>query len=229
MQTEPRFIWAVIQPSAVESVAHLDSHLATATAQDTRPCQKYFALVEDCSKHEYYAETGLPPVWLAFRVQPASKIALLETYLPIWPCQLGTREPLRPGFDWPFGDCVVSTSDPVLFLPSLVDMGGNPHVLPLRDSLRFADLSQADRDARIVPRFVEEKARKRREREAAGFSSEWGSTWTSFSARSTLPPVQPGHFFRPIVRISALVSYGITANSMDTWDDMEQDRKLIMR
>jgi hypothetical protein len=219
MQTEPRFIWAVIQPSAVESVAHLDSNFATSAAQDIRQCQKYFTLVKDCSGHKYYATTGRTPVWLAFRVQPASKIPLPDTYLPIWPCQLGTREPLRPGFDWPFGDCVVSTSDPVLFLPSLVDsdMGRNPHVLPPRDSHRFADLSQADRGACIGPRFAEEKARKWREPEAAGFSSEWGSTWTSFSPRSTLPPVQPGHIFRPMVTISALVSYDIAANlnSMD--------------
>ncbi|KAJ7852966.1 hypothetical protein B0H13DRAFT_1205861 [Mycena leptocephala] len=171
----------------------LGLEFATAAAQDIRPCQKYFTLVKDCS-HKYYATTGRTPVWLAFRVQPASKIPLPDTYLPIWPCQLGTREPLRPGFDWPFGDCVVSTSDPVLFLPSLVDsdMGRNPHVLPPRDSHRFADLSQADRGACIGPRFAEEKARKWREPEAAGFSSEWGSTWTSFS---------PAALFRQFSRV----------------------------
>ncbi|KAJ7852967.1 hypothetical protein B0H13DRAFT_2581432 [Mycena leptocephala] len=168
MQTEPRFIWATIQPSAVETVAHLDSHFATAAAQDTRPCQKYFALVEDCSQDEYFAETG---------------------------------------FDWPFGDCVVSTSDPVLFLPSLVDsdMGGmrNPHVLPPRDSLRFAELSQADGDARMRPRVAEEKARKRRNDKQLGFLAN-GARHGRVSVLAALFRRSAGSYFSTNGQISAL-------------------------
>ncbi|KAJ6554462.1 HAD-like domain-containing protein [Mycena capillaripes] len=128
------------------------------------------------------------------------------------------QEPLHPGFDWPFGDCVLST-EPLFFSPVLVDKGRNPHVLPRHESEQFQETFRADRDA-VISRQV------RKRQEAADCSSEY---WINFSISSTCLPIQPGHFFRPIVEVSALVSYSIAADINGTRKELEQDRKHIKR
>ncbi|KAJ7630108.1 HAD-like domain-containing protein [Mycena polygramma] len=63
---EYRFTWALIQPSAVETVAHLNSHFATAAAHRLEFPQ-YLALIEELPP------TGEDPEdWIAFLAQPAS-------------------------------------------------------------------------------------------------------------------------------------------------------------
>ncbi|KAJ6554467.1 hypothetical protein B0H19DRAFT_148117 [Mycena capillaripes] len=229
MERGQHFTWAIIQPSAVETVAHLNSAFATIAAQDIE-CQQYLALVQELSLCEY-AEADERPVWLAFLVQPVGQLIPLpdaDAYLPIWPCQLGTREPLHPGFDWPFGDCVLST-DAFFFSPVLVDKDQNPRVLPWHDSIRFKELSLADTDALIYKRIRETEARNRQEQEAAGYGSNF-ENWVDFSVGSTLLPVQPGNLgFPPTVGISALVSYDVIAGPNGTRNELEQDRKCIKR
>jgi hypothetical protein len=203
----------------------MNSYFASLAAQNIEAeGQRYFALVMELDGMD-----GMEQGWLAFPVQPASQVPLPFTYVPVWPCQLGTREPLRPDFDWPFSDCVVSTSDRLIFVPRILNTGRNAHFLSPRDSQRFAQFFRADRDTFILSQIAERKAQMRQEREEDGFSSEYGSMWRDFSARSTRLTIQPGAFFPPLIWISAQLRYDIAADNTGTWKDLEQDRKRIMR
>ncbi|KAJ6517267.1 hypothetical protein C8R47DRAFT_1205501 [Mycena vitilis] len=91
-----RFAWAILSPSARESVAYLESTLATSAAADVK-CGDYLALVKIRPETDVLSDDSV----LAYLVQP-SHYPLPDTYLSILPCQLGTREQLEPGFEWPF-------------------------------------------------------------------------------------------------------------------------------
>ncbi|KAJ7183328.1 HAD-like domain-containing protein [Mycena filopes] len=220
-----RWTWAVIQPSAVHTVARLSSEFATAAAGQVK-CRRYLALV---------LELELPPftkslTWMAFLVQPVDRIPLPEAYLPIWPCEEGSRAPLHPGFEWSFGNCVVRTSDPLTFTPVGHDAGTGPiYTLPESDAERLDKLFLDDRQDIHTQQHLIRKAQMREERNAAGYSSECGSIWRSWSASSTLVPIPPGQMFRPLVDISAHVSYNISMTPDTSRQGLEQDRKAIMR
>ncbi|KAJ7503516.1 hypothetical protein B0H11DRAFT_585667 [Mycena galericulata] len=224
MDPDERYIWATIRPSAVKSVAHMDSYFASIAAQDVGDCQQYFALVQESPR-------GLPGplTWIAFLVQPASQVPFLEeTYLPIWPCRVGTREPLHPGFDWPFGDCVLYTGDLLEFVPNVVDTGRQPQVLPRPESERFIKLVMVDR--RVMKRkSLEGHGTITEEREPTGCSSGCGSVRGDLSVSSTWLPVQPGQIFPPYVKIVAEVSYNMMMDNTGTPKNLEKERKRIMR
>ncbi|KAJ7152784.1 HAD-like domain-containing protein [Mycena filopes] len=217
-----RCTWAVISPSPLDTLAQLNSDFALSAARDVE-CHQYLALILEKDRNEY--ATSL--TWLAFLVQPITAGPLPDAYLPIWPCTTGPRAPINPGFDWPFGDCVLRTGDPLLFTPTITDPR-NPVVLPQPDADRFREIFLADREELERQMFLTKKARMREERDAAGLSSESESTWTNFSAHSTRIAIQPGELFRPLVHISADVCYEV-APFFTPRDQLEQDRKSIMR
>ncbi|KAJ7152788.1 HAD-like domain-containing protein [Mycena filopes] len=220
-----RWTWAVIQPSAVHTVARLSSEFATAAAGQVK-CRRYLALVLE--KEPGIFDDSLS--WLAFLVQPADRTPLPEAYLPIWPCEEGSRAPLHPGFEWPFGDCLVRTGDPLIFTPVGHDAGNRPpYTLPESDAEQLYQLFLDDREDVLHREYLASKAQMREERNAAGYSSECGSIWKNLSASSTLAPIPPGEMFRSLVYISAHVSYDISMTPETCRDDLEQDRKAIMR
>ncbi|KAJ6466052.1 hypothetical protein C8R47DRAFT_1235242 [Mycena vitilis] len=177
-------------------------------------------------KHEF-----APGVtWLAFTVQPATQLPLPAAFLPIWPCTLGPRAPIDPGFEWSFGDCVVDTSNPLVFCPVLSGTCQGPcRILPQGDYERFSELFMHDGDVVTNANILEKKARIREERKAAGVASDSYSTWTSFSASSTSIAVPPGKMFRPVIRISAHVYYDIHLPENNSRELLEEDRKSIIR
>ncbi|KAJ7723005.1 HAD-like domain-containing protein [Mycena maculata] len=184
MQEMSRYIWAVISPSAPDSVAYMESAFATSAAVSLRR-REYLALVfEPSLSFDTLLTRGQYAV--AYLVQSASHYPLPDTYLPIAPCRLGTREPLVPGFDWPFGECVVNTGrfysfDPV-FLGST---GGNPpRILPDDGARFFSPIAGHD--------GVEQMRMERRNRLACkkvelGVNEllEDDFQWTTFSRKST--------------------------------------------
>ncbi|KAJ7154348.1 hypothetical protein C8R43DRAFT_1000910 [Mycena crocata] len=188
-----RFIWGVISPSAVHSVGYLRSVHATAAASQVN-CSEYLAVILDP-----FDRPG--PLTIAFVVQP-SHHPLPEHFLPILPCRLGSREPLDPGFEWPFEECVIDTSKPLHFelaLP-LADLE-NGHILPHDSALYFSSIYLGDLAKRMPI--------KKPEREAEGANSVEGSRLTADSTRNSLiAEIPPGRFFSPDW-ISAQIRYNI--------------------
>jgi hypothetical protein len=122
-------------------------------------------------------ELDLPSVF----VEPAPRFPLPKTYVPIWPCNLRTREPPDPGFDWPFGDCVLNTSAwnsmTAAFVPVFVADGNNRHVLPESEAARFKIVFRKDRELSLVRSWDECRMRMRRARRADGFSNGKNCHW----------------------------------------------------
>ncbi|KAJ7607091.1 HAD-like domain-containing protein [Mycena polygramma] len=139
---------------------------------------------------------------MAYIVQP-SHYPLPDTYLPIFPCRLGSREPLVPDFEWPFGECVVNTSrSGKFFFNAVVDPSEGVQRWISDASRRLFDaISLIDTDAHINQEIAMQLA----EREAAGVDE---GDWTAFSRKSTLADVHPGHLFAPTT-ISGQIRYDI--------------------
>ncbi|KAJ7216199.1 hypothetical protein B0H12DRAFT_343713 [Mycena haematopus] len=224
MQEGERFTWAIVHPSAVQTVAYANSELVTAAAQAIK-CRQYLALVLERPPRTWDRS------WLAFIVEPATLSPLPQTWLPIRPCTLGTREPLDPGFEWPFDDCVVNTSDvnPVtaIFIPDFIDTGKSPHVLSQSEADRFDEVFMKDREAVHAMQML----RRREERLAEGFSD--GGThavWTTYSSKSIKIPPLPGEFFPRSVDLSAKVHYDLSAtDDFGTLSDWQEERKAVLR
>ncbi|KAJ7167871.1 hypothetical protein C8R46DRAFT_1350786 [Mycena filopes] len=190
--------WAILSPSPRHSVAYLESPLATAAAAELE-CGQYLVLVEP-SRSEHFTCA------VAYVIQSA-QLPLPVTYVPILPCRLGTREPLAPDFDWPFGECVVDTSQRLVFEP--VSLGSDvnvPRAMSEAASLAFAALSDADDSQQLREELLERRIRRKTEREAAGLLDDDGR-WTTFSLKSTVPDTRPGQFSSS--SISAQIHYDI--------------------
>jgi hypothetical protein len=112
-----RRVWAIISPSARQSVTYLNSSLATSAANEVQRSD-YLAIVLPSKPVR-----TLPRSYTAYLVQSASH-PLSETYLPISPYRTGPRKPPVPDFEWPFGDCVINTGTILAFDPPFVDVGG---------------------------------------------------------------------------------------------------------
>ncbi|KAJ7117238.1 HAD-like domain-containing protein [Mycena crocata] len=221
-----RFTWAVIRPSAVHSVAHMDSEFVTAAATKIQ-CGQYLALVFEVPLSKLETE------WTAFLVEPVNSGHLPRTYVPIWPYTCGDREPLVPGFDWPFGECVVNT-DLAPFVPESIEAGHSPHVISPTEAARFYTLFQEDRSTVALIKARERKARMTAERAADGFSGDSCSKWTTFSNKSTQIRVQPGEFFPRATGMSAEVRYDLSVvggfANKDSWDrDATNIRRILAR
>ncbi|KAJ7172773.1 HAD-like domain-containing protein [Mycena crocata] len=216
------FTWAVIRPSALRTVAYMNSEFVTAAAGEIE-CRQYLALVLERPLSK------LLNTWIAFLVEPCNPGNLPRTYLPIWPCTLGDREPLRPGFDWPFGDCIVNTQRASI-VPCSVESNNSPHILPSSEANRFRSLFVRDGDTLGCARALDNKIRKRQERMAEGFSSGTYSDWTNFSKKSTDLHVQPGEVFRPVTDLSAEIHYDLSVvHDLGTLEELNQDRDRILR
>ncbi|KAF7373449.1 hypothetical protein MSAN_00554600 [Mycena sanguinolenta] len=232
MQEEPssRFTWAVIQPSPVPTVEYAKSELLTAAAREIK-CRQYLALVLEQPPNRFGRWS-----WIAFIVEPATLCPLPQTYLPIRPCTSQTRdsEPLDPGFEWPFAECVVNTSDvnPVtgIFVPDVIDTGKAPYVLSESEAVRFREVFMKDREEIDIIQEKERKMRIKEDRRAAGFSDRTDYWWTSTSPESTQIPRLPGELFPRLVLLSAKVHYDLSAtDDFGTLNDWREERKTILR
>ncbi|KAK7054187.1 HAD-like domain-containing protein, partial [Favolaschia claudopus] len=193
-----RYFWVVLQPSPTLSVRYLGSPFADEAAQSLE-CGKYLALFTPDHAHDST---------LAFLVQPASD-PLPDTYLPISPYKIGPRESLEPGFDWPFGDCVINTGRifSIVDLHNESDNGTTRYELKEEHVHTFLKIAREDiakQDGLDGERW---SANKKAEREAAGFLDD-ASVWTAFSPKSTYVPPKPYQFFSPD-SVDALYSYDI--------------------
>ncbi|KAJ6462330.1 hypothetical protein C8R47DRAFT_97758 [Mycena vitilis] len=139
---------------------------------------------------------------MAYLVQP-SHFPLPDTYLPIFPCKLGSRGPLVPDFEWPFGECIVNTSrSGKFFFNAVVDPSEGVQRWISDASRRLFDaICDIDTDAHINQEIAMQLA----EREAAGVDE---GDWTAFSRKSTLADVRPGHFFAPTT-VAGRIRYDI--------------------
>ncbi|KAJ7702012.1 hypothetical protein B0H16DRAFT_750723 [Mycena metata] len=190
--------WAILSPSAHHSVAYLNSSLATAAAADLK-CGQYHMVVELPGDGRTQA--------VAYFVQSAH-LPLPATYIPILPCRLGTREPLVPNFEWPFGECIVDTTQKLIFTPVLLESNTvAPRVMPEHASRVFAEVSDADDRAQSERELVEWRLTRKADQEAAGLVDD-DPRWTTFSPKSTVADAQPGQFFPPS-SISAEIRYDI--------------------
>ncbi|KAF7373448.1 hypothetical protein MSAN_00554500 [Mycena sanguinolenta] len=152
---------------------------------------------------------------------------------------LGTREPLDPGFEWPFGDCVANTSDtnPItaILVPSFIDISMTPHVLSASESVRFREVFLADREAVHLMQRDERWTQIKEERRTAGLSrlSDPGSTcgrWTSFSPKSVQTPCVLREYCTRIVDLSAAVCYDFSGpERFGTLDGWQEERRTIFR
>ncbi|KAJ7152825.1 hypothetical protein C8R46DRAFT_476482 [Mycena filopes] len=191
--------WAIISPDAQHTVAYLKSPWATAAAANLR-CGQYLALVEPPTNK--YDNT-----FIAYFVQSV-RHPLPATYVPIMPCRLGPREPLALDFEWPFAECVVDTSQKLIFdpAPSTTDVSTRKTIS--EDSSRmFCVTTTTDRKERAQMESLEYRACRKAERDAAGFPDD-DSRWTTFSLKSTVAEVRPNQFFPPW-SISAQIDYNI--------------------
>lgn len=188
-----RFSWAVVQPSAVQTVQYLHPDLSGTVSCQIR-CRQYLALVAEMPPNSFGKWW-----WYAFLVEGANRTPLPRFHLPIQPCNLGPREPLDPGFAWPFDGCVLNTGDfaPVVgkFVPSIVDTASSPHVLSETETARFIPLFLADQTTIIEMRQADE-----------------------FSDRKSSPiPCLPGlgQLGQKGITIAATVSYDLSAVDLD--------------
>ncbi|KAJ7621345.1 hypothetical protein FB45DRAFT_139649 [Roridomyces roridus] len=107
---EPRqFYWVVLTPSTLETVAYLDSDIAPVVAA-TVTSNSYLAVLVVNS--QWTPERCVA----AYLVQPRSSSEELESYHPIPPSTLESREPIIPPLSFAaFGYCVLDTSQRALF------------------------------------------------------------------------------------------------------------------
>ncbi|KAJ7463648.1 HAD-like domain-containing protein, partial [Mycena latifolia] len=191
-----QYSWAVVQPSPSHSVRYLGSPLATSAAKRL-PCGRYLAVIVD-------PKPGSDGFAAGNLVQSASHRPLPDTYLPISPCKMGSREPLVPDFDWPFGECIINTGK--FFLFHVVRVRGqntSQFSLSKEAALHFSSVRRKD--------WHEEQwaaVHRRRAAQKADGAPDDVSQWTSFSVKSTAVPAMPGEFFSPI-GVHALVTYDI--------------------
>ncbi|KAJ7198336.1 hypothetical protein GGX14DRAFT_666626 [Mycena pura] len=178
-----RYLWALISPSAHHSVAYLRSPLATSSAAAIQ-CGEYLVLVKLATSQALQTDYGN-----AYLVQP-SRLPLPQTYLPIAPCPIGPREALCPGFQWPFEQCVIDTSQVI----SLEPVYANPPA----NNTRF-ELS--DRASDLFLSFVATDRRK------AALTDDEG-TWTSSGSDGLRALPRPGQIYAPL-RIKAHLRYDI--------------------
>ncbi|KAJ6617683.1 hypothetical protein B0H10DRAFT_1299000 [Mycena sp. CBHHK59/15] len=192
-----RCSWAIVTPSAEDSVAYFHSVFASAAATGVSH-NSYLAVVLE---RESFNET----FWVAFLVQPLS-YPLPEFYLPIAPSSVGPRSAVQPGFKWPFDECVIDTVNKFIFYPSTVV--GTPHIVPEDIALSIFSIYESD-SAEITRRMLECGPQLlQAKKEADGFGDDKGSRWTDFSTKSTYVRPIPGEFFAPAF-IRARVSYDI--------------------
>jgi hypothetical protein len=169
------------------------------------------------------------PSWVAFLVEAVDRGPLPQTYLPIWPCRLGPREPLHPGFDWPFGDCVINTN-PVAFYPDYLETGITPHMLPPSEVNRIDALLPQDRAFRIKAECAGRQPRINAARQADGYSTTTCSRWTDFSLKSTQIFRQAGELFARMFSLYAQIHYDLqVVQDVGTRVDLEQDERSIKR
>jgi hypothetical protein len=188
-------------------VQYLHPDLAGTVSCQIR-CRQYLALVAEMPPNSF------GKWWYAFLVEVANRTPLPRFHLPIQPCNLGPREPLDPGFAWPFDGCVLNTGDfaPVVgkFVPSIVDTASSPHVLSESETARFIPLFLADQTTIIEMRQADE-----------------------FSDRKSSPiPYLPGQLGLKGITIAAKVSYDLSAVDLDglgTLKDWTADRTEIFQ
>ncbi|KAJ6582750.1 hypothetical protein B0H10DRAFT_1926518 [Mycena sp. CBHHK59/15] len=187
-----RYFWALLSPSALHSVAYLHSAFATSAASELE-CGQYLALVLEPSKHDPLLGHQKPST-VAYLVQPCD-CPLPETYLPIAPCQFGSREPLVPNFEWPFEDCVINTGKIFVFDTTDVSsaMISRSRILSVDAAHYFAAIQKEDRLVQIEKDYQTRIAG----REIAG-SLDDDTRWTTFSRKSTKAEIVPGSFFPPV-------------------------------
>ncbi|KAJ6478080.1 hypothetical protein C8R47DRAFT_1139300 [Mycena vitilis] len=182
-----RYFWALLSPSAPHSVVYLNSDFATSAATELKTGQ-YLALVVEPS---LYTSSGGPPVHsaLAYLVQPCDS-PLPLTYLPIAPYRVGSREPLVPDFEWPFGDCVTNTGKafPCHIVFPDTDMLSNARFLSADAAQYFTSIQSEDHAVQILKDY---------EIRTAGRDAEDHGLWTTFSQNSTQAEIVPGCFFPP--------------------------------
>ncbi|KAJ6617705.1 hypothetical protein B0H10DRAFT_2434330 [Mycena sp. CBHHK59/15] len=201
------YAWAIVTPSAEDSVAYFQSAFASAAAKEVA-CDGYLAVVLEREGSELWKlVTGAKKPWIAYLVQSLSH-PLPEFYLPIAPSTVGPRSSVQPGFKWPFEECVIDTANFFSFTPASVDVVGTPHTLPDDIALYFSSMCDSD-SAEQIRRMIERRPQfLHAKKEADGFGDDVGSRWTTFSAKSTYIQPIPGQFVAPST-ISAHVCYDI--------------------
>ncbi|KAJ7802211.1 hypothetical protein B0H14DRAFT_3155170 [Mycena olivaceomarginata] len=187
-----------LQPLRCSTVKYANSEFATAAAQEIK-CRKYPTLIM-----EEPPDSPENWTWLVFL--------------------LGTREPPDPGFDWPFGDCVLNTSAwnsmPAAFVPVFVADGNSRRVLSESEAARFKILFKKDRELSLVRSWDECRIRMREHDEPMD------SRMTSSSEKGTRIPRMRGELFPRIVEISAKVDYDLSAtDNFGTLNDWAEEGK----
>ncbi|KAJ7463618.1 hypothetical protein FB451DRAFT_457767 [Mycena latifolia] len=202
-----RYFWAVVSPSARHTVDYLESPFATLAAANVKSGE-YLALVVE---PERVPRFGLPlsKSAVAYLVQPASLEPLPETYLPIAPCRMGSRDPLDPQFLWPFEACVVNTGRILVFDPVGIQEAAvkTAHVLSQDVAEAFASIHCEDFDVQTLLNYQKRLADELVEQGVEDLTSE-DTWWTTFSVKSTAAQLVPGEFFPP-EDISAKIHFDI--------------------
>ncbi|KAJ6617677.1 hypothetical protein B0H10DRAFT_1298825 [Mycena sp. CBHHK59/15] len=181
-----RYSWAIVTPSAEDSVAYFHSAFAPAAAKKV-VCDGYLALVlerETSERMKRIMSRDYKQSWIAYLAQSLAH-PLPEFYLPIAPSSVGPRSAVQPGFKWPFEECVIDTANFFAFSPASVDVLGTPHILPKDIAPCFSSMCKSDLDEqsrRMVERHPQLLQAKK---EADGFGDDEGSRWTTFSTKST--------------------------------------------
>ncbi|KAJ7040075.1 HAD-like domain-containing protein [Mycena alexandri] len=226
MDDPPPHYLAVISPSAHHSVAYLNSTLATAAAAHLQ-CGQYLAVILELPNPRDDSRV------LAHFVQSTHQ-PLPTTYIPIFPCRVGTREPLTVDFEWPFGECVIDTSRKLVFQPVPVESNVEVRKALSADVSRvFRAICRADDKRRWELESSEQSATRKAEQAAAGIVCESDSGWTTFSLKSTVAQTQVGQFFPPL-DISVQISYDIEClreilPATQCLDDVENVKRLRAR
>ncbi|KAJ7224919.1 hypothetical protein B0H12DRAFT_280282 [Mycena haematopus] len=217
---ERKLVWATVSISAHHSVAYLQSTFATLEADTIDSQSREYPVVAQLSTTP---GAERPDGAVAYLVQSIT-YPLPPTYVPILPCRLGSREPLIPEFEWPFGECVVDTSTKLIFTPEI--LGSNPRVLSTDASWIIHAIFVADDFAHRKRDSLERVASRKAEREAAGLVDE-DSRWATFSRSSTKAAITPGAFFPPF-GISALVRFDIESlkQLLPARQILEDERKV---
>ncbi|KAJ7354354.1 hypothetical protein DFH08DRAFT_933879 [Mycena albidolilacea] len=156
------------------------------------PCGKYLAVITEPDEDQLVA---------GYLVQPASFRPLPDTFLPILPCKIGSRETLVPDFDWPFEECHKQGQN--IRVPSRSRQIRHDVILPQRRKNSHDTNKQLDVD------HARQLATKAAEREADNVPDDV-SQWTTFSGNNTCVLAPPGQFFAPDWA-SGLISYDISS------------------
>ncbi|KAJ7614061.1 hypothetical protein FB45DRAFT_937832 [Roridomyces roridus] len=189
-ESDTVYIWAVLAPSACQTVAYLDSDLALSAAARME-CGAYLALLTTARKLR------------AYLVQPRSSQSL-EAFYPIHPCSGDSRTPIIPPPSFSsFGECVVDTTRALFVKPLYTGEPGASNLIQEDTLGSFPTQHWDDREAELGRIYHQKAAETRRDqlearhiRPDTALEDSYG-VWTAFSVGSRAARAEPGALQAP--------------------------------